>query len=109
MTTRDPSPPLATPAVEATALTNTPHAAWSPTRVTAPQFPFPQFPFPLIARPGRGNGALVTALYAGASDRWPVVAADPQHESASLPTRLGGTPVRLPVGHGLLEVRGGRS
>jgi hypothetical protein len=113
MTTRDPSPPLSTVAVEPSALTNTPHAPWSPTRITAPLFPFPQFPFPLIARPGRGKGARATALDVPAFDRWPVVAADPQHEWASLPTRPGDTPVRLsvrmPGGHGLFEVRGGRS
>jgi hypothetical protein len=121
MTTRDPSPPLSTPAVEPSALTNTPHAPWSPTRITAPQFPFPQFPFPqfpfpLIARPGRDKDARTTAPDVPAFDRWPVVAADPQHEWATLPTRPGGTPVRLPVRMParltdcrLVEVRGGRS
>jgi hypothetical protein len=104
MTTCDPTPRLATLAVEATALSSTPLDDWSRTRMTAPQFPLP-----LIARPGRGKGALVTALDVPAFGGWPVVAADPQHEWASLAAQRGGTPVRLSGGPGLVDVLGGRS
>jgi hypothetical protein len=102
MTTRDPTPRLSTLAVEATAARSTPLDHRS--RITAPQFPLP-----LIARPGRGKGALVTALYARAFDRWPVVVAARQHAWTSLATQLGSTPARLTGGPGLLDVLGGRS
>jgi hypothetical protein len=102
MTTRDLTPRLSTLTVEATASGSTPLDHRS--RITAPRFPLP-----LIARPGRGKGALLRALYARTFDRWPVVVAARQQEWTSLPTRPGGTPVRMPGGHGLLEVRGGRS